>query len=110
MNELIMALAIKFKAVLASLLAAYVASTMRYIKAKRAGKKANFASWALFGLTAWLVTYSCMTFLDYCCNGLTYEMRIGIAFWCGYMSDYFYSWIPEYIKSKLPTNDNKRGI
>jgi hypothetical protein len=104
MQELLMAIAIKFKGALASLFAAYVASSMRYLKAKRAGKKATFSSWALFGLTAWLVTYSAMTFLDYCCDGLSYEMRIGIAFWCGYMSDYFYGWIPEYIKSKLPNN------
>lgn len=104
MQELLMAIAIKFKGALASLFAAYVASSMRYLKAKRAGKKATFSSLALFGLTAWLVTYSAMTFLDYCCDGLSYEMRIGIAFWCGYMSDYFYSWIPEYIKSKLPNN------
>lgn len=107
MNEIIMALAIKFKSVIASLFAAYVASTMRYIKAKRAGRKASFSSWFLFGITAWLVTFSAMKFLDYCCSGLDYEMRIGIAFWCGYMSDYFYSWIPEYIKNKLNNKDDK---
>ncbi len=110
MNELIMALAIKFKAVLASLFAAYVASTMRYVNAVRKGKKPTTKSWFLFGLIAFSVTYLAMGFLDYCCNGLGYEFRIAIVFWCGYMSDYFYSWIPEYIKSKLPTNDNKRGI
>lgn len=106
MQELLMAIAIKFKGVLASFFAAYVASTMRYIRSKRSGKKPTILSWVMFGLTAWLVTYSAMTFLDYCCDGLSYEMRISISFWCGYMSDYFYSWIPEYIKSKLPKNDN----
>ena len=104
-NEVIMAIMVKFKSALAALFAAYVASTMRYIRARRAGKQPTFLSWFLFGATAWLVTFSAMKVLDYCCGFLDYEMKLGIAFWCGYMSDYFYAWIPEYIKNKLPKND-----
>jgi hypothetical protein len=35
------------------------------------------------------------------------NIKLATGFWVGYMADFFYSWIPKLIKSKLPNNDNE---
>jgi len=105
MLETIFAMTIKAKAFIMACLAAYVAATMRYIKYKREGKQPKVNDSFLFGITAFLVTYTFFSLAEYVYPTAPNNLVAAIGFWVGYMSDYFYSWVPKYIKSKLPKDD-----
>lgn len=106
MQEILMALAIKFKTAIYAAIAAYGAATMRYWKQKRAGKKPAVKDWFLFGATAFMVTYTFFVVGTYLYPNIPQNLLLSVGFWIGYMSDYFYSWIPKYIKTKINRNDN----
>lgn len=103
-------IAIKSKAILSSVIAGYVASTMRYFKQKREGKNPTFAGWFAFGVTACLVTFSAYHLLVWSMPDIPEGVKLTIIFWCGYSSDYFYEWVPklikEYIQKRFNNNKN----
>lgn len=106
--ELIIAIYVKFKILIYSILAAYVAATMRYFKQKRQGREPNVSGWFAFGVTSFLVTYSFYSAMEYLDYKLPENLVVAMGFWVGYMADFFYSWIPNFIKSKLPINNQNQ--
>lgn len=100
--ELITTIFLKFRLLIYSFIAAYTAATMRYFKQKREGKKPTIQGWFYFGITAFLVTYSFFAVLEYADLKLPENLKVALGFWVGYMSDFFYSWIPKYLKGYLP--------
>lgn len=88
-------------------MAAYVAATMRYFRLKRQNKKPNFNGWFAFGTTSFLVTFIFFSTTEYLAIEAPENMKLAVGFWVGYMADFFYSWIPKLIKSKLPNNDKE---
>lgn len=96
---------IKFKVVIYSFMAAYVAATMRYFKQKRQNKKPNFNGWFAFGATSFLVTFAFFSTTEYLAIEAPENMKLAVGFWVGYMADFFYGWIPKFLKTKLPNND-----
>lgn len=110
MNEIefvIIGIFVKFKIFFKSLLGAFVASSFRYFKAKKEGKKPGFYDWFWFGLSAWLITYTVFAIILYLDLHLANEVVFAIVFWTGYMSDFFYGWIPKVIKDKLNTKSQE---
>lgn len=108
MTETLTVLFVKFKIVIYSFLAAYVAATMRYFKEKRRNKKPTLNGWFAFGATAFLVTYAFFSMTEYMDIEAPENIKLATGFWVGYMADFFYSWIPNLIKSKLPNNEDSQ--
>ncbi len=102
MYEFITMIFVKFKVIIYSFVAAYIAATMRYFRAKRLNKKPSLNSWFAFGTMAFLVTFAFFAFLEYTAFEAPENIKLAAGFWVGYMADFFYSWIPKFIKTKLP--------
>ncbi len=102
MYEFITMIFIKFKVIIYSFIAAYIAATMRYFRAKRLHKTASLNSWFAFGTMSFLVTFVFFAFLEYIAFEAPENIKLAAGFWVGYMADFFYSWIPKFIKTKLP--------
>ena len=102
MYEFITMIFVKFKVIIYSFIAAYIAATMRYFRAKRLNKKPSLNSWFAFGTMAFLVTFAFFSSLEYLEFEAPENIKLAIGFWVGYMADFFYSWIPKFIKTKLP--------
>lgn len=102
MYEFITMIFVKFKVIIYSFIAAYIAATMRYFRAKRLHKTASLNSWFAFGTMAFLVTFAFFSSLEYWEFEAPENIKLAAGFWVGYMADFFYSWIPKFIKTKLP--------
>jgi hypothetical protein len=102
MYEFITMIFVKFKVIIYSFVAAYIAATMRYFRAKRLNKKPSLNSWFAFGTMAFLVTFAFFSLLEYWEFEAPENIKLAAGFWVGYMADFFYSWIPKFIKTKLP--------
>ena len=102
MYEFITMIFVKFKVIIYSFVAAYISATMRYFRAKRLHKTASLNSWFAFGTMSFLVTFAFFAFLEYIAFEAPENIKLAAGFWVGYMADFFYSWIPNFIKTKLP--------
>lgn len=113
MSEILAIFYVKFKVVIYSFIAAYAAATMRYFKQKREGRNPSVTGWFYFGVTSFLVTYSFFATVEYLQVDVPENAKVAIGFWVGYMSDYFYGWIPKQIKNfinKEPNFSNNERI
>jgi hypothetical protein len=106
MYEVLSMIFIKFKVAIYSIMAAYVAATMRYFRQKRLNRKPSFKGWFAFGATSFLVTYAFFSLTEHMAVEAGENIKLALGFWVGYMADFFYSWVPNYIKSKLPNGVN----
>ena len=109
MYEFITMIFIKFKVIIYSFIAAYIAATMRYFRAKRLHKTASLNSWFAFGTMAFLVTFAFFSSLEYWEFEAPENIKLAAGFWIGYMADFFYSWIPNFIKTKLPNYEGRKN-
>lgn len=109
MYEFITMIFVKFKVIIYSFIAAYIAATMRYFRATRLHKTASLNSWFAFGTMAFLVTFAFFSSLEYWEFEAPENIKLAAGFWVGYMADFFYSWIPNFIKTKLPIYEGRKN-
>lgn len=95
---------IKFKIVIHSFVASYTASTMRFFKQKRAGKRPSLESWLYFGITGLLVSFSVFALLEYFYPDVPFALAMTFGLWAAYNGDYIYSIVPKVFKTYV---DNK---
>lgn len=100
---------VSFKTYLIAIAVAFVSSTVRYMQHKRkfrSGelpkevKKIKFVDWFLFGAVASIMTMSGVALIEYLGFEFTNPMIL-LIFWVGYMTDYLYLWVPEFLQKQL---------